>query len=220
MTNTHSVQLLKELYIYKNIGFDYLPQINTNTQPIAEDNSWEELQNKTTSCHLCNLSKSRKNVVFGEGNQNADLMFVGEAPGMMEDEEARPFVGRSGQLLDKIIQNVLGLKREDVYIANILKCRPPNNATPNQSEVDCCKDYILTQIKLVNPKVIVALGATSFKHLTNNYDINISRIRGEVLTLGSAKLIPTYHPSYLLRNPSEKKVVFNYMLKVKSILGL
>ncbi len=178
----------------------------------------EEFQTYISDCSLCNLSKSRRSVVFGEGNPNATLMFVGEGPGEMEDNSGRPFVGRAGELLDKIIKNVLMLKREDVYIANIVKCRPPANRVPTEEEADKCKPFLLKQIDIIKPKIIVALGATSYSYLTGEMDVKISRVRGEMIEYGISKLMPTFHPSYLLRNPSAKREVMSDMLKVKAIL--
>jgi DNA polymerase len=145
-------------------------------------------------------------------------MFVGEGPGEMEDNSGRPFVGRSGELLNRIIENVLFLKREDVYIANIVKCRPPANRAPVLEEVEQCKPFLMKQIDLVKPKIIVALGASSYSYLTGDIDAKISHVRGEMISFGDAKLMPTFHPSYLLRNPSAKKEVMSDMLKVKAIL--
>lgn len=222
MTNIEKLKLLKLLYQYRSIGFeyfnDYQPALHVNKDEDFNGKSLKEIEKQIRKCHLCNLAKTRKNIVVGEGNPNADLMFIGEAPGANEDQTGRPFVGRAGQLLTKIIENVLNLKREDVYIANIIKCRPPNNRVPTLEEVAACKPYLMEQIKFINPKLIVALGSTSYHHLSGDYDMSISRIRGEILNFGSAKLIPTYHPSFLLRNPSAKKDVYADMLKVKNLL--
>jgi len=213
-------KLLKLLYQYRSLGFEYIrdfkPFISKQNHHLSYNLS--EIETNVKNCHLCALAKSRKNTVFGEGNPNADLMFVGEGPGAREDETGKPFVGRAGALLTKIIENVLHLKRSDVYIANIVKCRPPNNRVPTLEEVSACKPYLMDQIALIKPKIIVALGSTSYHHLTDDYDMPISKIRGEVLEYGDAKLIPTYHPSFLLRNPSAKKDVFADILKVKKLL--
>ncbi len=213
-------KLLKLLYQYRSMGFEYFKdyrQPNTSKEDISVS-TLDEIEKKVKNCHLCPLAKSRKNVVFGEGNKNAKLMFIGEGPGANEDESGKPFVGRAGMLLTKIIENVLNLKREDVYIANIVKCRPPNNRVPTLEEVTACKPYLEEQIAIINPKIIVALGSTSYHHLSDDYSMPISKIRGEILEYGDAKLVPTYHPSYLLRNPSAKKDVFADMLKVKKLL--
>ncbi len=213
-------KLLKLLYQYRSMGFEYFREYKQNSTIEIKTSSTNlaEIEKKVKNCHLCPLSKTRKNVVFGEGNKNANLMFIGEGPGANEDESGKPFVGRAGMLLTKIIENVLNLKREDVYIANIVKCRPPNNRVPTLEEVTVCKPYLQEQIAMIRPKIIVALGSTSYHHLSDDYNISISKIRGEILEYGNAKLIPTYHPSYLLRNPSAKKDVFADMLKVKKLL--
>ncbi len=217
------LQLLKQLYQLKSFGYDYFDEPKSlecaqNLQNTQLPDTLLELKKYTLSCHLCSLSKTRKNVVFGEGNPDAQIMFVGEGPGEMEDNTGRPFVGRAGQLLTKIIENVLEIKREDVYIANIVKCRPPSNRVPTEEEASLCKPYLLKQIEIIKPLIIVSLGATSYRYLTGDLKAAISRVRGEVFNFGNAKLIPTYHPSFLLRNPSAKKDVFLDMLKVKAIL--
>jgi len=219
MTKIEKAKLLKLLYQYRSLGFEYFKEYkpaNMINQEISDNLG--VMKEKVSNCHLCSISNSRKNVVFGEGNEDASLMFIGEAPGANEDKLGRPFVGKAGMLLVRIIENVLNLKREDVYITNIIKCRPPNNRVPTLEEVTSCKPYLLEQISVIKPKVIVALGSTSYHHLTGDYDIPISRVRGEVLEFADAKLIPTFHPSFLLRNPSAKKEVFLDMLKVKKLL--
>lgn len=220
MINLEKAKLLKQLYQYQSFGFqyfkDYKPLSVPQSQPLAQ--SLYGLEKKVAQCHLCQLAKGRKNIVFGEGNQNAKLMFIGEGPGATEDETGKPFVGRAGILLTKIIENVLELRKEDVYITNIVKCRPPNNRVPTPEESESCKPFLLEQIAIIKPEIIVALGSTSYHYLTEDYDMPISKIRGEILELGDAKLIPTYHPSFLLRNPSAKKDVYADMLKVKRLL--
>ncbi|WP_331773838.1 uracil-DNA glycosylase [Sulfurospirillum sp. 1612] len=220
MINLEKAKLLKQLYQYKSFGFEYFQDNQTlgTTQNQPSVNSLDELEHKVKQCHLCQLAKSRKNIVFGEGDEHATLLFVGEGPGANEDESGRPFVGRAGMLLTKIIENVLELTREDVYITNIVKCRPPNNRVPSVDEASVCKPYLMEQIAIIKPKIIVALGSTSYHYLTEDYDMPISKIRGEILEFGDAKLIPTYHPSFLLRNPSAKKEVYADMLKVKRLL--
>ncbi len=215
--------LLYKLYQQKFLGYEFIDDIEeVNEQNEIDDihniSSLENLKKVVSSCHLCQLSKTKKNIVFGEGNPKATLMFVGEAPGAMEDEQGRPFVGRAGQLLTKIINNVLQLKREEVYIANIVKCRPPNNATPSLEIATTCKPYILKQIELIKPKIIVALGSVAYKYLTNDLNAKITKVRGTIVDFKGIKLIPTYHPSYLLRNPSAKKDVFIDMKIVKALL--
>jgi DNA polymerase len=168
-------------------------------------------------CRLCKLCTTRSNIVFGVGNPNADLMFVGEAPGADEDEQGEPFVGRAGQLLTKIIE-AMGYQRGDVYIANVLKCRPPNNRAPEPDEVATCEPFLFSQIHSIKPRVIVALG-THAAHALLKIDTPISRIRGQVLDFrGSVKLVPTFHPAYLLRSPDKKREVWEDMKKVRALL--
>jgi DNA polymerase len=169
-------------------------------------------------CQRCKLhTLGRRQVVFGVGNPDADLMFVGEAPGADEDIQGEPFVGRAGQLLTKIIE-AIGLKRSDVYIANVIKCRPPGNRNPEPDEVERCEPFLFTQIDSVKPKVIVALGKFAAQSLLKTND-PITRLRGREYRFRSATLIPTFHPAYLLRNPSSKREVWEDMKRVRAILS-
>jgi DNA polymerase len=168
-------------------------------------------------CTRCKLhTLGRRQIVFGVGNPQADLMFVGEAPGADEDIQGIPFVGRAGQLLTKIIE-AIELKREDVYIANVIKCRPPQNRNPEPDEVDTCEPFLFRQIDVIKPKVIVALGTFAARALLRTLD-PISRLRGRVFEYRGAKLIPTFHPAYLLRNPSSKREVWEDMKLVRTLL--
>jgi uracil-DNA glycosylase len=168
-------------------------------------------------CTRCKLhAQGRKQIVFGVGNPDADLMFVGEAPGADEDVQGIPFVGRAGQLLTKIIE-AIELKREDVYIANVIKCRPPGNRNPEQDEVETCEPFLFQQIDIIKPKVIVALGTFAARALLRTLD-PISRLRGRVYEYRGAKLIPTFHPAYLLRNPASKRETWEDMKVVRELL--
>ena len=167
-----------------------------------------------TRCKLHTLGRTQ--IVFGVGNPDADLMFVGEAPGADEDVQGIPFVGRAGQLLTKIIE-AIDLKREDVYIANVIKCRPPGNRNPEPDEVETCEPFLFRQIDIIKPKVIVALGKFAAQTLLRTLD-PISRLRGRVFTYRGAKLVPTFHPAYLLRNPASKREVWEDMKLVKKLL--
>ncbi len=169
-------------------------------------------------CTRCKLHRlGRRQIVFGVGNPNADLMFVGEAPGHDEDVQGEPFVGRAGQLLTKIIE-AIGLKREDVYIANVIKCRPPENRNPEPDEVEMCEPFLFRQVETIRPKVIVALGTFAARTLLKTQD-PISRLRGRIYTYGHARLIPTFHPAFLLRSPDRKRDVWEDMKKVRAILN-
>jgi len=174
----------------------------------------EELGADCSRCKLHTLGRTQ--VVFGVGNPSADLMFVGEAPGADEDIQGEPFVGRAGQLLTKIIE-AIGLRREDVYIANVIKCRPPGNRNPEPDEVEQCEPFLFRQIDTVKPKVIVALGKFAAQCLLRTND-PITRIRGREFKYRDAILIPTYHPAYLLRTPSAKREVWEDMKRVRAIL--
>jgi uracil-DNA glycosylase family 4 len=168
-----------------------------------------------TRCKLCTLG--RKQIVFGVGNPNADLMFVGEAPGRDEDIQGIPFVGRAGQKLTQIIESI-GLKREDVYIANVIKCRPPDNRNPEPDEVETCEPFLFRQVDTIKPKVIVALGTFASKSLLKTTE-SISRLRGRVYDYRGAQLVPTFHPAFLLRNPSCRRDVWEDMKKVRALLN-
>jgi uracil-DNA glycosylase family 4 len=170
-------------------------------------------------CTRCKLhTQGRKQIVFGVGNPNADLMFVGEAPGADEDVQGEPFVGRAGQLLTKIIESI-GLQRSDVYIANVIKCRPPQNRNPEPDEVASCQPFLLQQIDTIRPRVIVALGTFAAQTLLNTV-VPISRLRGQLHDFrGGAKVIPTFHPAFLLRSPDRKRDVWEDMKKVRDLLA-
>jgi uracil-DNA glycosylase family 4 len=168
-------------------------------------------------CTRCKLhTLGRKQIVFGVGNPNADLMFVGEAPGADEDIQGEPFVGRAGQLLTKIIE-AIDLKREDVYIANLIKCRPPGNRNPEPDEAEQCEPFLFQQIDSIKPKVIVALGKFAAHALLKTTE-PITRIRGREFKYRDAILMPTYHPAYLLRTPSAKREVWEDMKRVRELL--
>jgi DNA polymerase len=168
-------------------------------------------------CTRCKLSTlGRRQVVFGVGNPDADLMFVGEAPGADEDVQGEPFVGRAGQLLTKMIE-AMGFRRGDVYIANVVKCRPPGNRNPEPDEIESCEPFLFRQIETIRPKVIVALGAFAARTLLKTQD-PISRLRGRVYDYHGAKLIPTFHPSFLLRSPGQKKYAWEDLKKALAVM--
>lgn len=175
-----------------------------------------QLRETLGECTRCKLHSTRTHLVYGVGNPDAELMFVGEAPGRDEDQQGIPFVGRAGQLLTKIIE-AIDLSRDDVYIANVIKCRPPNNRNPEPDEIQTCQPFLFGQIDAIQPKVIVALGAFAVRTLLESEDA-ISRLRGRVFDYRGAKLVPTFHPAYLLRSPDKKRDVWEDMKKVRSIL--
>jgi len=192
-----------------------------DVQPLTLSRSPQDalraVRDEIGDCTRCKLhTQGRTQIVFGVGNPSADLMFVGEAPGADEDIQGIPFVGRAGQLLTKIIE-AIGLKREDVYIANVIKCRPPGNRNPDPDEVEQCEPFLFQQIDRIHPKVIVALGTFAAKALLKTQD-PISRLRGRVYDYRGAKLIPTFHPAFLLRSPERKRDVWEDMKKVRALL--
>jgi DNA polymerase len=188
-------------------------------QQVAGTQSLPALRVHIGDCTRCKLhALGRRQVVFGVGNPQAELMFVGEAPGADEDRLGEPFVGRAGQLLTKIIE-AIGLKRDDVYIANVIKCRPPENRNPEPDEVATCEPFLTRQIDLIHPRVIVALG-TFAAHALLKTDAPISRLRGRVHDFrGGSKLVPTFHPAFLLRSPDRKRDVWEDMKKVRALLA-
>jgi DNA polymerase len=175
--------------------------------------SLQDLRSAIGDCRRCKLCAGRTQVVFGVGNPNAQLMFVGEGPGRDEDLQGEPFVGRAGQLLTDIITKGMGLRREDVYIANVVKCRPPENRNPEPDEVASCEPFLKRQIDLIRPRIIVGLGKFAVQTLLQS-KVPITRLRGNWHTYQGIKLMPTFHPAYLLRNPADKKLVWEDIKKV------
>jgi uracil-DNA glycosylase family 4 len=180
--------------------------------------SLEELRAFIGDCKRCKLCLSRTNLVFGTGNPNAELMFVGEGPGADEDASGEPFVGRAGQLLTDIIERGMGMWRAEVYICNVVKCRPPGNRNPEPDEVAACEPFLMRQIDLVKPRVIVALGAFAVQSLLR-VKTPISKLRGLWHEVRGARLMPTFHPAYLLRNPADKRLVWIDIQEVMRVLG-
>jgi len=218
-------QIYGHLQLYKDLGVRYLsaraesgrsrPSSPTE-QEIIPGETLEAILADIGNCRKCKLATTRKNLVFGSGNPHAALMFVGEAPGADEDEQGLPFVGRAGRLLTQIIESI-GLRREDVYICNILKCRPPDNRNPAPDEIAVCEGFLFRQIAAVEPKVIVALGAFGAQTLLRTTEA-IGKLRGRLMDYRGAKLMATYHPSYLLRSPLEKRKVWEDMRIVRKCI--
>jgi DNA polymerase len=175
-------------------------------------NNWEELEENCNKCEKCKLCTGRKNVVIGVGNRNADIMFIGEGPGADEDEQGEPFVGRAGKLMNMALEG-LGIKREEIYIANIVKCRPPKNRNPEEDEELACKDYLETQIFLIKPKAIVLLGSVALKSVMGK-QYGITASRGKWLEKDGIQYMPTFHPAALLRDDSKKIFFWNDLKKV------
>ena len=188
------------------------------TEAAVIDGALEQAEIDIKDCRLCGLHKGRNHIVFGEGDPNAKLVFVGEGPGFDEDQTGRPFVGKAGQLLTKIIQ-AMTLKREDVYICNIIKCRPPGNRNPQPDEIRACLPHVMRQIHLIQPEFICALGTFAAQTLLET-DKPISRLRGSFHEYMGIRVMPTYHPSYLLRNPERKRDVWEDVQKLMKEMDL
>ncbi|HEX6647927.1 MAG TPA: uracil-DNA glycosylase [Pyrinomonadaceae bacterium] len=182
----------------------------------ASTETFEAIHCEIGDCTRCPLHQERTHVVHTEGNRKARLMFVGEAPGADEDAQARPFVGRAGQLLTKIIE-AIGLKREEVLIGNVNRCRPPGNRAPTTEEASMCKPFLLREIAVVRPEVIVVLGNTAMKNLLDTRE-GITRLRGRFQDYNGIKVMPTFHPAYLLRDPSKKRETWDDLKKVRDYL--
>lgn len=185
--------------------------------PLTKEEMLSKIKSEVLNCKRCSLHKTRRNVVFGDGDSNAKLLFVGEAPGYDEDLQGFPFVGQAGKLLTKMIESI-GLTRDSVYICNVLKCRPPGNRSPLPEEINQCKEYLLRQIEIISPKAILCLGKYAAASLLGT-DEPISKIRGRNYDYKGICLIPTFHPAYLLRNPDSKKYVWEDLKKIRLILS-
>jgi DNA polymerase len=184
----------------------------------VQDDSLERIRADIGDCKRCRLCERRTNIVFGDGNGKAKLVFIGEGPGHDEDVQGLPFVGRAGKLLTQMIE-AMGLQRRDVYICNVVKCRPPENRAPEKDEIAICSPFLLRQLDVIQPKVIVCLGAVALKALLGA-ERGITHLRGQWLEYRGTRLMPTYHPAYLLRNPSAKGDVWKDLQKVMNVLGL
>jgi len=231
--NTIQTELLKAVKALKgqvinreslSVGIDWKKTIKANVSKVSPVHKNKEEMLKTVrqdmgDCQRCPLGKTRKNLVFGVGNPQARIVFVGEAPGADEDEQGLPFVGRAGQLLTDIIVKGMKMQRKDVYICNILKCRPPGNRNPQPDEIGKCEPFLKKQLWIISPDIICALGTFAAKTLLNT-DVPISVLRGRFHSYEGIKLMPTYHPAYLLRNPSAKKQVWEDVQMIMKEIGL
>src|SRR5215467_12733409 len=193
------------------------PSLFDATEKIVDD-TLLRIREDLGECTRCKLHKQRHSIVFGDGNPKAELVFVGEGPGADEDAQGLPFVGRAGKLLTQMIE-AMGLQRKDVYICNVVKCRPPENRTPEEDEIGTCSPFLLRQLEVIAPKVIVCLGAVAAKTLLKT-NRGISQYRGQWLEYRNSRLMATYHPAYLLRNPNAKGEVWKDLQKVMAVLGL
>jgi len=188
-------------------------RLTTHEPSLDKEAALKALREGIGECNRCRLSKERTHIVFGEGNPRSRLMFIGEAPGKEEDLQARPFVGDAGMLLKRLIEK-MGFKREDVYIANIIKCRPPMNRDPEKDEIEQCRNFVERQIEIINPEIIMCLGRISAQTLIGNVGLKISAIRGKFFDYKGIPLMPTFHPAYLIRNPKDKWLTWEDAQKV------
>ncbi len=192
-------KLEEALILLKYMGFEKIDRRISNISPISN------LQKEVSECTKCRLHKGRTNVVFGDGPDDADLMIIGEAPGEREDELGLPFVGAAGKELDNIL-NIAGINREDIYITNVVKCRPPENRNPKPDEIASCNGYLRAQLKIIDPKSIVLLGNVALYLVTGNMG-GITKFRGKKMNYLTYTVIPSFHPSYVIRNPESKALV-------------
>ncbi len=222
MGSDHLLKQVRQfLEIEKAFGVSNAPVAPGAAAPDEQSNSVDELkklEEEFRHCMMCPLSQTRTQVVFGSGNPRARLMFVGEAPGFDEDRQGQPFVGAAGQLLTKIIQ-AMKLTRQEVYIANCLKCRPPQNRSPLPTEILTCSPILERQIQIIRPEIICALGKFAAQTLLQTQE-PISRLRGRFFERNGLRVLPTFHPAYLLRNPTDKKLVWEDMQKIMKELAL
>lgn len=221
MQSYQNLELLKSLYRYKALGYSYMDptSVNNDEEPfsLTLPSDLASLHKQMSQCHLCDLSKSRQRVLTGFGNPQADIMFIDGSPSMIEDESGDNFSGRSGASLKKMIENVLGLSVNNVYITHVLKCKPSHQHNILDSELSSCKPYLFKQIELIKPKVIVTLGELAYTTLINDAG-SFESVRGEKIPYEGKIIVPIYHPSHLLRNPSLKKCTMGDLVNIKGLL--
>lgn len=226
----HIESLVEYIQYLKELGYEGLPisksvenqninEISIGVTDNAKQLAIKNIRLAVEQCNKCRLVRTRTNPVPGEGNFNAELMLIGEAPGYDEDQQGKPFVGRAGQLLTDIIK-AMGMTREEIFIANVIKCRPPENREPMDDEIAQCSPFLFNQIDIIKPKVIVTLGRYSTTTILKlNKQMRISELRGRFFNYKGIKIMPTFHPAYLLRNEKDKKLVWNDMKLVLQELG-
>jgi uracil-DNA glycosylase family 4 len=212
-------EILESLKIHfeyrKTCGINYFQEPEKKKSSLPDDNKFllDMVVEEMGDCKRCKLYPTRKNIVFGAGSSRARLMFVGEVPGAEEDEQGIPFVGKAGQLLTKIIE-AIDLKRSDVYIANIIKCRPPSNRNPDEDEITTCIPFLKKQIEIIAPEIVCTLGNIATRAMLDT-DLEVTKLRGRFHERSGLKVMPTYHPSYLLMDPSKKRETWEDMKKIK-----
>ena len=218
---THQ-DIIQQLEFFRDIGVqtislhDARPAVAATAPPVAPVDTLEAIRSDIGDCQRCKLAPTRTTIVFGSGNPNAEIVFVGEAPGYEEDQQGLPFVGEAGRLLTKIIEST-GIKREDAYICNILKCRPPGNRNPEPDEVLVCSPFLKRQIAAIRPKIVCCLGKFAAQTMLQRAD-PISRLRGEFRDIDGMRVIATVHPAYLLRSPEKKREVWEDMKQIRAEL--
>ncbi len=218
MNSFQNLLLLKNLYRLKALGFEYSDSFFVNQKSFNKKSSnIDELTKDISTCHLCDLSKSRSQSMSGYGNINADLMIIDYTVSLTEDSSNSYYCGRSGEMLKNMVEKVLNLKTEDIYFTHAIKCKPLNSNLPSNSEWNSCKDHLFTQIEFIKPKIIVTLGKDAYAKVTSENE-NFQNVRGHIIDFKNYKLIPIYHPNHLLRNPDDKKIAFNDLKTIKSYL--
>ncbi|MBU0721664.1 uracil-DNA glycosylase [bacterium] len=218
MKSFQNLLLLQNLYRLKALGFEYTDPFSVNESTTHEEpKNIEQLAKDISTCHLCDLSKSRKQSMSGYGDTNADLMIIDFSVSVNEDANNSYYCGNSGETLKNMIEKVIGLNISDVFFTHAIKCKPLNSNIPSSSEWDSCKSHLFAQIEFVKPKVIVTLGKDAYARVTNE-DENFENVRGHIIDFKKYKLIPIYHPQFLLRNPESKKIAFNDLKTIKSCL--
>ena len=218
MKSYQNLVLLQNLYRLKAIGFNYIDHFSINEKKSYDKpNSLDELAKNISTCFLCDLSKSRRQSMIGYGNSNADLMIIDYDVSQAQDSTNTYYSGRSGETLKNMIENVVNLSVDDIYLTHCVKCKPLKSNRPSPSEWNSCKTYLFSQIEFIKPKVVVTLGNEAYNMLTEDND-NFDNVRGHVIDFKEYKLIPIYHPQYLLRNPELKKITLNDLKTIKSCL--
>ena len=213
-----NIVLLQNLYRLKAMGFEYIDHFSVNEKnSFTRPNDINELTSNITSCHLCDLSKSRTQSMSGFGKTDTNLMIIDYSVSQTQDSTNSYYVGRSGETLKNMIENVIQLNVKDVFLTHCIKCKPLNSNRPSPSEWNSCKSYLLTQIEFIKPKVVVTLGSEAYSHLTND-DNNFENVRGHMINFKEYTLVPIYHPSHLLKNPDLKKTTLNDLKTIKSCL--
>ncbi|QOP45557.1 uracil-DNA glycosylase [Sulfurimonas paralvinellae] len=219
MKSFQNLILLQNLYRLKSIGYEYIDHFTINEKRNYEQpSSLDELLHNVHNCHLCDLSKSRTQSMGGYGNANANLVIIDYLVSQAQDSADSYYVGRSGETLKNMIEKVLHLNINDIYVTHAIKCKPLQSNKPSPSEWNSCKSYLFSQLEFIKPKVIVTLGEEAYAHLTNDTADNFENVRGHVIDYKDYKLIPIYHPQYLLRNPELKKITLNDLHTIKSCL--